>query len=132
VLVMVWNHLDHPRHPNRPSLAFQHFLARMSYGLFVPDLPFSVSFTFPQSSARRVDHSRLVYSSAQIRFWRALGGSMSESPPFPPFLIRNKNRPTYGRRRKLSFLVQICMGIMLAAAILGIGAAIALRSLFAI
>jgi hypothetical protein len=57
---------------------------------------------------------------------------MSESPPFPPFLIRNKNRPTYRRRRKLSFLVQICMGIMLAAAILGIGAAIALRSLFAI
>ena len=29
---------------------------------------------------------------------------MSESPPFPPFLIRNKNRPTYRRRRKLTAL----------------------------
>jgi hypothetical protein len=56
---------------------------------------------------------------------------MSESPPFPPFLIKNKNRPTNKRRRKPSVLVQICMAIMLAAAIFGIGAAIAFRSLFA-
>jgi hypothetical protein len=60
-----------------------------------------------------------------------LGGSMSEPPALPAFLLRNENRPAYNRRPEPSLFFQIAMPIILATAILAIGAAIGFYWLFA-
>ena len=60
-----------------------------------------------------------------------LENSMSEQPPVPAFLLKNENRPAYKRRSEPSFFFQIAMPIILATAIVAIGAAIGFYWLFA-